>query len=212
MKEKQVLELKKLLGDDLFWFTVAQNLGMIERVRQRFEVQAQAILEYFECKRCCRCCREMPVHLNDDDIERLVRLDGDSLFDKMNENEVDNYLKTPCPYLNGNECSIYKDKPTSCRIFPFVVIRPVPTLLLCPLGMEIYEELKRLTRKYSKKEIKEYWSEEESAITSQRLPDYSGVIDKKAVYVALSESILDDFLRYLRADRGLKSSIHQIEE
>ena len=42
----------------------------------------------------------MPVHLNDDDIERLVRIDGDSLFDKMNENEVDNYLKTCLLYTS----------------------------------------------------------------------------------------------------------------
>ncbi len=200
MREDQehVLEFRKQLGDELFWFTVAQNLKAIERVRQQFEEQAAAILEYFRCKRCCKCCREMPVHLNDEDIERLLRVEGESVFEKLNENEVDNYLKTPCPYLRGDECTIYEHRPTSCRIFPFVVIRPVPTLLLCPLGMEIYEELKRLTRKYGKKEIKEHWSEES---TAHRLPDYSGRVEKRAVYVAIPVNLLNDFLRYLRVER-----------
>jgi len=65
----------------------------MERGRQKFEQLALAILEYFECDRCCKCCLEMPIHLNDADLERIYQLDGAALFDKMDENEVDNYLK-----------------------------------------------------------------------------------------------------------------------
>ncbi len=198
MDGDRIREFKKLVGDDLFWFSVTQNLQVIEKARQKFESQAQEVLGYFECKRCGKCCREMPVHLNDDDIERLLRIDGESLFDKMNEDEVDNYLRTPCPYLRDDVCTIYENRPTSCRIFPFVVIRPEPTLLLCPLGREIYEELKKLTRKYGRKDVKEYWSDGED---QWRLPDYSGTIDQKVIYVALSEKLLTDFLRYLRIDK-----------
>ena len=197
--KKQTLQFRDLVGDELFWFTVSQNVMAIEKDRRRFEQLALEILEYFECERCCRCCREMPIHLNDEDMERLYRLDGAALFDKMDESEVDNYLKTPCSYLKGDTCTIYENKPMSCRMFPFVVIRPVPTLQLCPMGKKIFEEFKALTRKYGKKDLKVQWDDN---VSDNRLPDYSGSTEKKAIYVALPIPVLERFLKYLRAGRG----------
>jgi len=199
--KKQTLQFRELAGDELFWFTVSQNVMAMEKDRRRFEQLALEILEYFECKRCCKCCREMPIHLNDEALERLYRIDGDALFDKMDDKEVDNYLKTPCPYLKGNRCTIYENKPMSCRMFPFVVIRPVPTLQLCPMGKNIFEEFKVLARKYGKgkKNVKVEWEEGASGV---RLPDYSGDSEKKAVYVALPIPVLEKFLKYLQAEKG----------
>ncbi|MBC8521943.1 MAG: YkgJ family cysteine cluster protein [Methanomicrobia archaeon] len=193
--KKQILQFRELVGDELFRFTMSQNVMAMEKDRRRFKQLALEILEYFECERCCKCCREMPVHLNDEDLERLSRLDGDALFDKMDDAEVDNYLKTPCPYLKGTECSIYENKPTSCCMFPFVVIRPVPTLQLCPMGKKIFADFKELARKYDKKDLKVQWEE---GASDNRLPDYSGSTGKKAVYVALPIAVLEKFLKYLR--------------
>ncbi|MHC1611587.1 MAG: YkgJ family cysteine cluster protein [Candidatus Methanospirareceae archaeon] len=199
LKEK-ALRFRDLVGDDLFRFTISQNLISMEKVRRKFEQLALAILEYFDCERCCKCCREMPIHLNDEDMERLGRIDGEALFDKMDEREVDNYLKTPCPYLKGNACTVYESRPMSCRIFPFVVIRPVPTLQLCPMGEKVFEEYKRLAWKYGKKDVKVEWDESAS---DNRLLDYSGSGggEKKAVYVALPIGVLEKFLRYLRTEK-----------
>ncbi len=202
--KKQTLLFRDLVGDELFWFTVSQNVNAMEKNRRRFEQLALAILEYFECERCCKCCREMPIHLNDEDIDRIWKVDGDALFDKLDENEVDDYLKTPCPYLKGNECTIYESKPMSCRMFPFVVIRPVPTLQLCPMGKKVFEEYRRLARKYGKKDTKVQW-DDDNASDRNRLPDYcgsgSGSSEKKAVYVALPLGVLEKFLRYLQTEK-----------
>ncbi|KAF5426042.1 Fe-S-cluster containining protein [Candidatus Methanophagaceae archaeon] len=113
--KKQTLQYRELVGDDLFWFSVSQNVMTIEKDRLRFGQLALEILEHFECDRCCKCCTEMPIHLNDEALERLVRLDGDALFDKLDDNEVDNYLKSPCPYLNGDTCTIYEIKPITVQ-------------------------------------------------------------------------------------------------
>ncbi len=195
--KKQTLQYRELVGDDLFWFSVSQNVMTIEKDRLRFGQLALEILEHFECDRCCKCCTEMPIHLNDEALERLAKLDGDALFDKLDDNEVDNYLKSPCPYLNGDTCTIYEIKPTACRMFPFVVIRPVPTLQLCPMGKRIFATFKDLVRKYGKKDLKVEWEEEGAAI---RLPDYTGETEKKAVYVALPIPVLEKFLKYLRLE------------
>ena len=195
--KKHTLQYRELVGDDLFWFSVSQNVMTIEKDRLRFGQLALEILEHFECDRCCKCCTEMPIHLNDEALERLARLDGDALFDKLDDNEVDNYLKSPCPYLNGDTCTIYEIRPTACRMFPFVVIRPEPTLQLCPMGKRIFATFKDLVRKYGKKDLKVEWEEEGAAI---RLPDHTGETRKKAVYVALPIPVLEKFLKYLRLE------------
>lgn len=195
--KKQAMQFRELVGDDLFWFTVSQNVMTMESDRQKFEQLALAILDYFDCDRCCKCCREMPIHLNDADLERIYPLDGAAVFDKMDENEVDNYLKTPCPYLDGDACTIYDARPTSCRMFPFVVIRPVPTLQLCPMGKRIFDSFKALARKYGKKDLKVEWEEGASEAT---LHDHKPNAVKKAVYVALPIPVLEKFLKYLRAE------------
>ena len=195
--KKQTLQYRELVGDDLFWFSVSQNVMTVEKDRLRFGQLALEILEHFECDRCCKCCTEMPIHLNDEALERLAKLDGDALFDKLDDNEVDNYLKSPCPYLNGDTCTIYEIKPTACRMFPFVVIRPEPTLQLCPMGKRIFATFKDLVRKYGKKDLKVEWEEEGAAI---RLSDHTGETGKKAVYVALPIPVLEKFLKYLRLE------------
>ncbi|NQE46201.1 hypothetical protein C5S31_09300 [ANME-1 cluster archaeon GoMg2] len=205
--KRRTLQFRELVGDDLFRFAVSQNVMTLEKDRRRFEQLALEILGYFECDRCCKCCTEMPIHLNDEALERLSRLDGDALFDKMDENEVDNYLKTPCPYLDGDTCTIYEIKPTACRMFPFVVLRPVPTLQLCPMGKRIFEKFKDLVRKYGKKDLKVEWEEG----GSDRLYDYSGETGKKAVYVALPIPVLEKFLRYLRLEARHADSRKSIE-
>lgn len=195
--KKQAMQFHEMVGDDLFWFTVSQNVMAMESDRQKFEQLALAILEFFDCDRCCKCCREMPIHLNDADLDRIYPLDGVAVFDKMDENEVDNYLKTPCPYLKGDLCTIYDARPTSCRMFPFVVIRPVPTLQLCPMGKRIFEYFKALARKYGKKDLKVEWEE---CFSESRLHDHKGNAVKTAVYVALPIPVLEEFLKYLVAE------------
>ena len=199
---EQTVRFRELVGDETFWFTLSRNLAVMERDKERFEELALAIQQYFTCERCCKCCTEMPIHLNDEDIERLHRLDGDALFEKLESNELDNFLKTPCPYLKEGLCTIYEHRPAACKMFPFVVIRPVPTLQLCPMGKTIFVKFKDLTRRYGRKELKEEWE-------TVQPPELQGEAAKnKAVYVALPIPTLEKFLGYLRmeAERTRASS------
>ncbi len=107
---------------------------------------AEEILEYFECERCGECCRTLPISLNWDDIERLYRYEGEVFLDKLDENAIENCLKTPCPYLKDNRCTIYNKRPLVCRVFPFEFAYPFPSIRLCPLGKKISEELGKLKR------------------------------------------------------------------
>ena len=80
-----------------------------------------------------------------------------------------------------------------------MLFRSVPTLQLCPMGENIFDEFKRLTRKYGKgkKNLRVEWEESAPGV---RLPEYSGDSEKKAVYVALPIPVLEKFVKYLRMD------------
>ncbi len=117
-------------------------LSSIKKENEEFDQIAIEILKYFECKRCGLCCK-MPVGLTAEDIERLYKIDK-TILDKLDERIVDNYLKTPCPYLRGNECTVYEYRANVCRTYPFMSFYNIGRcgLRQCPLGKEIFLKIK----------------------------------------------------------------------
>ena len=116
----------------------------MQRQRERYIRLAEDILSYFKCERCGDCCRTLPISLGWDDIERLYKEEGESFLDKLDDNAIENCLKTPCPYLKGNKCMIYDKRPLVCRVFPFEFAYPFPSIRHCPLGKKISAELGKL--------------------------------------------------------------------
>jgi hypothetical protein len=79
-----------------------------------------------DCLQCARCCKNYSPRFKTPDIKRISRLL------KMKESVfIDTYLKlddegdyvvktVPCPFLGAdNHCSIYEDRPSDCRRFPY---------------------------------------------------------------------------------------------
>jgi Fe-S-cluster containining protein len=113
-----------------------------------------------DCTTCGNCCREMGVAVDADDIERLARRVGISP-EEFEERHVavDNDYgekfmpETPCPFLGGNLCTVYEDRPTVCREFPHLhkehfrsrLFGVVDNSAMCPIVFNVYEELKRRT-------------------------------------------------------------------
>jgi Fe-S-cluster containining protein len=116
-------------------------LSNIKKAKEEFDQISIEILKYFECKRCGLCCKQ-PAGLTDQDIERLYKIDK-TIWDKLDERTVDNYLKTPCPYLKGNECAVYEYRPNVCRTHPFTSYYAFLGFGLrqCPLGKEIFKKI-----------------------------------------------------------------------
>jgi uncharacterized protein len=82
--------------------------------------------EKIDCLQCANCCKNYSPRFKTPDIKRISKLM------KMRESEfIDTYLnldedgdyvvKTkPCPFLGAdNYCSIYEDRPSDCRRFPY---------------------------------------------------------------------------------------------
>jgi Fe-S-cluster containining protein len=87
------------------------------------------------CEKCGECCRKMDlIALTLEDIENLMKVLGSKAFDYIRKEEGRWYIKgtPPCPFLNGNRCSIYPIRPLVCRQFPLSSVGNKLTILLHP--------------------------------------------------------------------------------
>jgi len=82
--------------------------------------------EKIDCLQCANCCKNYSPRFKTPDVKRISRLL------KMRESEfIEKYLRVdeegdfvvntkPCPFLGAdNYCSIYEDRPSDCRRFPY---------------------------------------------------------------------------------------------
>ena len=112
--------------------------------------------EQVDCLACANCCKNYSPRFKTPDIKRISKVLSlkESVFIetylKIDE-EGDYVLKTkPCPFLCAdNYCSIYDDRPSDCRRFPYTdedvfVKRPQLTLKntgFCPAAYYVIEKL-----------------------------------------------------------------------
>jgi len=83
----------------------------------------------FHCiEGCAQCCSgDRWVNLTLKDLRRIAKRLDKSLVDTFNEiayPRIDGdfwslKMLEPCTFLKDNRCSIYEDRPSICRIFPF---------------------------------------------------------------------------------------------
>lgn len=109
-----------------------------------------------DCLQCANCCRNYSPRFKTPDIKRISKHLG------MRESEfIDQYLTVdeegdfvvkslPCPFLGAdNFCSIYEQRPSDCRRFPYtdedVVIKRQSLTLknssFCPITYYVLERL-----------------------------------------------------------------------
>jgi len=112
--------------------------------------------EQVDCLACANCCKNYSPRFKTPDIKRISKLLSlkESVFIERYlriDEEGDYVLKSkPCPFLGtDNYCSIYNDRPSDCRRFPYTdedvfVKRPQLTLKntsFCPAAYYVVEKL-----------------------------------------------------------------------
>src|SRR6187399_1781912 len=109
-----------------------------------------------DCLQCANCCKNYSPRFKTTDVKRIARLlqMKESVFIETYltvDEEGDFVVKTkPCPFLgNDNFCSIYEDRPSDCRRFPYtdedvIIKRQLLTLKnssFCPITYHVLERL-----------------------------------------------------------------------
>ena len=110
-----------------------------------------------DCLACAACCKNYSPRFKTTDIKRISKRFKmrESVFINTYlslDKEGDYVVKsTPCPFLGSdNFCSIYEDRPSDCKRFPYtdedvLIKRPNLTLMnatFCPAVFYVLEKLK----------------------------------------------------------------------
>ncbi|MFA6292504.1 MAG: YkgJ family cysteine cluster protein [Victivallales bacterium] len=113
-----------------------------------------------DCKSCANCCKEMTPVVSESEIlrisERLGMSKEEFIREYLKQDDEDDFLinRKPCPFLKGNLCQIYDDRPEDCRSFPHLHKEEILSRLLgvvyncsiCPIVFNVYERLKERFR------------------------------------------------------------------
>jgi uncharacterized protein len=113
------------------------------------------------CLECGNCCKNYSPRFKQPDIKRIAKVlrmkEGDFTTKYLRlDNENDYVVKqSPCPFLGeDNYCSIYEDRPSDCRRYPYtdedVLIKRVTLTLKnatsCPAVFTVLEALLKLEK------------------------------------------------------------------
>lgn len=123
--EEQILDTKKELHD-LLEYPIEKLCQIIKEVG-------------FECDLCAKCCTSKfndHVFLLDNEVNRIRKLSPDTLKPAPYFEFCDNHgifyvsgyaLRTKedgsCMFLEEGRCQIYEDRPTICRLYPYMLHR-----------------------------------------------------------------------------------------
>jgi Fe-S-cluster containining protein len=112
--------------------------------------------EQIDCLQCAHCCKSYSPRFKTPDIKRISKKlqmkEGAFIEKYLRLDEDGDYVvqSVPCPFLNAdNACSIYEDRPSDCRRFPYTdedVLLKRPQLTLknssfCPIVVSVLEGL-----------------------------------------------------------------------
>lgn len=118
---------------------------------------AREVSAQIDCTLCANCCRTMNPVVDEEDVARLakrMRLNPKHFKERYvfrDEWGHDCIRGAPCPFLDGTRCSVYDDRPKSCRDFPYFdkpgfrqrMIMMVSNCSVCPITFNTVERLKR---------------------------------------------------------------------
>lgn len=109
-----------------------------------------------DCLQCAACCKNYSPRFKTPDIKRISKhlqmKEGEFIETYLKEDEEGDFVlqSLPCPFLGAdNFCSIYEERPSDCRRFPYtdedVIINRQPLTLknstFCPITYYVIERL-----------------------------------------------------------------------
>lgn len=105
--------------------------GFLQRANKNKVLKAlpdlhESTFKQVDCLSCANCCKNYSPRFKTPDIKRISKLLGlkESVFIETYlrvDEDGDFVVKTsPCPFLGAdNFCSIYEDRPSDCKRFPY---------------------------------------------------------------------------------------------
>jgi Fe-S-cluster containining protein len=96
----------------------------------RFRRVAEDIEDRIDCRACANCCKVAETDITKRDAVRISRKMGMSekefvsqytTASAFDDEMILRRTEAGCIFLSGNDCTIYEDRPDTCRNFPHLV-------------------------------------------------------------------------------------------
>jgi uncharacterized protein len=112
--------------------------------------------EKIDCLKCANCCKNFSPRFKTPDVKRISRhlrlRESDFIEKYLTVDEDGDYVANakPCPFLgDDNYCTIYDERPSDCRRFPYTdedfILKRQPMALknstFCPITYYVIEKL-----------------------------------------------------------------------
>lgn len=138
---------------------VLQNdLELAEKTNKKVKDFYNEIRSKIKCEECGECCREVLIVFESKDIDVLSEY-----FKENRETIISKYFhyfekfdcyvmnSSPCVFQERNLCTIYENRGTECREFPYLDSMPFSEIFkyvfqgysICPIHFNVIEMLKR---------------------------------------------------------------------
>lgn len=97
---------------------------------RRFRRIAEGIEEEIDCRACANCCKVAATPVTERDVERLakhLRIRMAEFVQRYTTPEPEGNglilqrTEKGCVFLDGNDCTVYEERPHTCADFPHVV-------------------------------------------------------------------------------------------
>lgn len=157
----QIRKLAKQKEDENWEFRAflktRSDSGEIDR---RASEIARRVWAGIDCTSCANCCRSVKPSFSEEEVDRLAARLGmtrrqfvDSYLEQNDDRDGNPWRTraTPCPFLKGNLCSVYEDRPADCSGYPYVyeprfnsrTMAMIGRTYTCPIVYELMEDLKK---------------------------------------------------------------------
>lgn len=159
---KDLQEIKRLAAekeDENWQFRSWLKFHSPSNIDSTVKKLSQKYSALIDCKECANCCRSLNIVL-DSKVTKQFAAILDSPVDEFQkqytfvDEEKDRLLKAPCPVLKSNLCTIYENRPDTCRTFPHLekssflgrLFGVIGSLSVCPIAFNTFEELKAVSK------------------------------------------------------------------
>ena len=158
IKPNEVAEMARKKEEENYAFRtylkIHANPSVLDRQFQK--LHRELIAEY-DCNACRNCCRQFRGNLMERELSRcaskldLSRKDFAATYLRKNQEGTYDTLHVPCDFLREDgSCLFGKDKPKSCKDYPFTdrpdrmgsLLGIVENSFVCPVVFEMLERLK----------------------------------------------------------------------
>jgi Fe-S-cluster containining protein len=135
-------------------FLKGQDFDEVDEIVHRLH---EEIFSQIDCTECGNCCNSLRPSITNKEIDRLSKIDKisakdfEKAFVELDELDKTKYLQdAPCKYLKDKKCTLYAERPETCRSYPHThkegfisrLYGVIDNYEICPIVFNLYEHLK----------------------------------------------------------------------